>query len=85
MVAHFVYIVECADGTLYTGYTTNVEERVLAHNSGKGARYTRGRLPVTLVFSESHRDKGAALGRERQIKKMSRGLKISLVSTARRS
>ena len=47
---HFVYIVRCEDGSLYTGYTTDVKERLITHNSGKGAKYTRSRLPVSLVY-----------------------------------
>ena len=49
----YMYVVECADGTLYTGYTTNVEKRIKTHNSGKGAKYTRSRLPVKLIYQKS--------------------------------
>lgn len=56
----YMYVVECADGTLYTGYTTNVEKRIKTHNSGKGAKYTRSRLPVKLIYQESFDSKEAA-------------------------
>jgi putative endonuclease len=61
---HFVYIVRCADGTLYTGYTRDVERRIAAHNRGRGAKYTSGRRPVVLVYHERFRSLGAALRRE---------------------
>ena len=66
----YLYIIECADGTLYTGVATDVEVRVRQHNTGKGARYTRGRLPVALVYSERVGSRGDALRRELQIKKL---------------
>jgi len=68
-----LYIVACADGTLYTGVAKDIEARVRQHNAGKGARYTRGRLPVDLVYSERVGAHGDALRRERQVKMM--GLK----------
>lgn len=67
-MGHFVYILSCADGSYYTGYTTEVEQRLLTHNAGKGAKYTRGRLPVKLVYSEEFSDKASALRREWEIK-----------------
>jgi putative endonuclease len=76
---NIVYIVECADGTLYTGWTTDVEARIAAHNSGAGAKYTRGRLPVQLLYSETYSTKGEALKREHEIKKLSRLRKLELV------
>lgn len=76
----FVYIVECADGSLYTGWTTNVEERVKTHNSGEGAKYTRSRLPVKLVYFEELEDRSAALKREAAIKKLTRRKKELLIS-----
>ncbi|MCR4991367.1 MAG: GIY-YIG nuclease family protein [Lachnospiraceae bacterium] len=80
---YFVYILECADGSLYTGYTTNIEERVKTHNSGKGAKYTKGRLPVKLVYSEQFADKSSALSREWHIKhKMTRKDKLELIKHA---
>lgn len=55
----YMYVVQCADGTLYTGYTTDIERRIKTHNAGKGAKYTRPRLPVTLIYQESFPDKRA--------------------------
>ncbi len=65
-----VYVVRCADDTLYTGVSTNVPDRVATHNSGRGAKYTRARLPVTLVYSEAARDRSTAQQREHAIKKL---------------
>lgn len=76
---YFVYLLQCADGTLYCGYTDNVEKRVRVHNSGKGAKYTKSRLPVKPVYIEKVADKSAALKREANIKKMSRMKKIELI------
>ena len=76
----FVYIVRCADGTLYTGYTKDVAARVDVHNTGKGAKYTRSRLPVTLVFTEACESVGVALSRERELKTWSRAKKEALIS-----
>jgi putative endonuclease len=77
--AVFVYIVECADQTLYTGWTTNIERRLKAHNAGRGAGYTQQRGPVRLVYQEELPDRGAALKRELQIKRMSRAEKLKLI------
>jgi putative endonuclease len=77
--AHHVYIVECADGSLYTGYTTDVERRVAEHNAGTGAKYTRGRTPVELVYKESFAGRSAAMSREHEIKTFSRARKDELV------
>jgi len=74
-----VYIVECIDGTYYTGYTTDLGKRLDTHNSGKGAKYTRGRLPVAVVFSEAYATKSEALRREAEIKRMTRREKRELV------
>ncbi|KNF09150.1 GIY-YIG domain-containing protein [Gottschalkia purinilytica] len=68
----YVYILECKDGTLYTGWTTNIEERVKKHNEGKGAKYTRGRTPVELRYLEILETKQDAMRREYEIKKLSR-------------
>jgi putative endonuclease len=76
---HYVYVVECSDGTLYTGYTTDVERRVEEHNAGEGAKYTRGRTPVNVVHTEEFEDRGEAMSREATIKDMSRGEKEGLV------
>jgi putative endonuclease len=77
--AWFVYIVECADGTLYAGVAKNSEARVAKHNDGSGAKYTRARRPVELVYLEPALDRGAALKREHEIKRMSAGEKRQLV------
>ena len=79
-MSFYVYILRCADGTLYTGYTDDPERRARVHNVGKGAKYTRSRLPVELVYREALEDKSAALRREREIKKLSRAQKLALIS-----
>ncbi|MEE6210752.1 GIY-YIG nuclease family protein [Salarchaeum sp. III] len=76
---HYVYVLECADGTYYTGYTTDVERRVAEHDAGDGAKYTRGRTPVTLQHVEEHDTKSAAMSREHEIKQLSRRQKERLV------
>ena len=75
----FCYIVECADGTYYTGWTVNPERRVAMHNKGRGARYTRTRCPVKLVYVEELPDRKAAMKREIAIKKMKREGKGKLI------
>lgn len=75
---HYVYIVRCSDGSLYTGWTTDIERRISAHNAGKGAKYTRSRRPVELVHLESFEEKTAAQKRERMIKKLSAAEKRKL-------
>ena len=77
--SHFVYVLECADGSFYTGYTTDVERRVAEHNAGEGAKYTRGRTPVELVHTEVFGSRSAAMKREHEIKTLSRGEKERLV------
>lgn len=77
---HFVYIVRCADSSLYTGYAVNPDERVAVHNAAKGAKYTASRLPVTLVYREPCPSRGAALKREYQIKSWSRARKEALIA-----
>jgi putative endonuclease len=79
MMAAYVYMVECADGTYYTGWTTDVENRLAAHNDGAGARYTRGRGPVRLAYMEEWDDKQTAQRREWTIKKMTPAKKEQLV------
>lgn len=76
---HFVYVVECADGTYYTGYTTDVERRVAEHNAGTGARYTRGRGPVEVVHTEAYDTQSEAMQREYAIKQLRRRQKERLV------
>lgn len=75
----YVYIVRCADGTLYTGYARNPEKRVALHNDGRGARYTSGRRPVELVYTESFASVTTALRREHQLKQWSRRKKQALL------
>jgi predicted GIY-YIG superfamily endonuclease len=77
-----VYIVRCTDGTFYVGHTENLEARVATHNAGTGASYTAKRRPVVLVFSEEHLTRGAAIKRERQLKRWS-GESPVFFSTAR--
>ena len=80
---HFVYIVRCADGTLYTGYARDPQARVKAHNSGRGAKYTAGRRPVRLVYTESCASVGDALRREIALKRRSRSEKETLIRRRR--
>ena len=80
----FVYIVRCADRSLYTGVTTDAPRRVAEHNDGRGARYTRSRGPVSLVYLESVEDRGAALRREHEIKRMTVEGKRRLFAKKRR-
>jgi putative endonuclease len=75
-----VYIVECADGSLYTGVSVDIASRICKHNTGKGAKYTRSRVPVTLVYTEAAGSKSDALVRELQIKKMSAEQKRILIA-----
>ena len=77
---YFVYMVRCADGTLYTGYTRDPQARVDVHNSGKGAKYTRSRLPVSLVYAERCESLSAALKRERELKPWRRADKEALIA-----
>lgn len=79
---NYTYIVKCADGTLYTGWTNNLEKRVKAHNEGKGAKYTRTRRPVNLVYYEEHDTKEEAMRREWEIKQMPRGRKDKLIAAS---
>ena len=79
-MAYSVYIVECSDGTYYTGIAVDVEKRTQEHNgSAKGARYTRARRPVTLVYHETLPDRSSALKREHAVKKMTRAQKSALI------
>jgi putative endonuclease len=82
---HWVYIIECADGSFYTGYTTDVERRVREHDRGEGAKYTRGRTPVELVHRERFDSKSAAMSREHEIKQLSRTEKEQLVGDGTRT
>ena len=76
---NFIYIVQCSDGTLYTGWTNDLDKRMKAHNEGRGAKYTRARRPVELVYSETFETKEEALRREHAIKRMTRAQKIKLI------
>ena len=80
MGRHFVYLLRCADDTLYCGYAVDVKKRLAMHNSGKGAKYTRSRLPATVVYTEEFPEKGDALRREMEIKKLSRKEKLALIA-----
>ena len=76
---NYTYIVKCCDGSFYTGWTTNIDRRLKQHNSGKGAKYTRVRLPVELIYHEVYETKSEAMKREYEIKSMSRKKKEELV------
>jgi len=77
------YLLQCADGTLYCGITNDLDKRLAAHNAGEGAKYTRGRTPVTLAYCESCADKSAALKREMAIKSLPRTEKLALVEASK--
>ena len=86
IMPYYTYILECADGSLYTGYTDDLEKRLAAHNAGGGAKYTRGRRPCRLVYSEIFEEKGEAMCREWHIKhKMSREEKLVLIKRKART
>lgn len=78
----FVYMLRCGDGSLYTGCTDDVQRRLAVHRSGKGAKYTRSRLPLELMYQEEAADRSAALRREAAIKKMTRQEKLRLIEAA---
>lgn len=78
-MSYYVYILRCADDTLYTGWTTDIETRIEAHNTGTGAKYTRGRGPVTLAYQEELPDKKSAMQREWGIKRLTRQEKLALI------
>jgi putative endonuclease len=79
-----VYLLRCADGSLYTGVTTDVRRRCRQHNAGTASRYTRARRPVRLVYQEAHPHRGSALRREAAIKRLSRRQKLQLLRVGRR-
>lgn len=79
MILFYVYMLKCSDNTLYTGYTVNLEARINSHNKGKASKYTRGRLPVELVYYEELSSKSEALKRECAIKKLTRNEKLELI------
>ena len=82
-MSYWLYILRCGDDTLYTGIAADVERRLALHRSGKGAKYTRGRGPLTVVYREELPDKSVALRREAAVKKLSRVEKLALIKGAR--
>jgi len=76
---NYVYIVECSDSTFYTGWTNNLEKRIAMHSNGTGAKYTKGRGPVKLIYNEEFEDKKDAMKREYEIKKLTRKAKLILI------
>lgn len=79
MKIYYTYLLECSDGTIYCGYTNDVAARVKTHNEGKGAKYTKSRLPVRAVYVEEHATKHEAMSREGKIKRLSRAEKLRLI------
>jgi predicted GIY-YIG superfamily endonuclease len=82
---YYVYILKCGDGSLYTGIAVDVARRLRQHQSGKGAKYTRSHLPVSLVYQEAQPDKPSALRREMAIKALTRSQKLKLIEAAQQS
>ena len=82
---NYTYILECSDGTLYTGWTNDIEKRLEAHNSGHGAKYTRARRPVKLVYLETFKTKEEAMSREYAIKQIPRKKKLEMIKTYSKS
>ncbi|MCR5235138.1 MAG: GIY-YIG nuclease family protein [Lachnospiraceae bacterium] len=78
-MTYYTYMVRCSDGSLYTGYTNDLDKRLKAHNAGKGAKYTRSRCPVELVYNEEYNTKEEAMSREWHIKRLSRNKKEELI------
>lgn len=83
MTKYFAYLARCNDDTLYSGYTNNIEKRELAHNEGKGARYTRMRRPVRIVYFEEFKNRDDAMKREYQLKHLNKNEKERLTSLAK--
>ena len=79
----YTYLLKCSDGTYYCGWTDSLEKRLIAHNSGKGSKYTRARLPVELVYYEEYETKQEAMSREWHIKRLSRSEKEKLIKSAK--
>lgn len=77
---NYTYILKCSDNSLYTGWTTDINKRIKCHNNGKGAKYTRGRRPVSLEYFETFKTRQEAMKREYAIKKLSREKKLKLIS-----
>jgi len=82
-MGYWLYILRCGDGTLYTGITDDIERRLTAHRSGKGAKYTRGRGPLKLVYREECADRSAALRREWAVKQLTRAEKLALIEQSK--
>ena len=78
---NYTYILQCADGTLYTGWTNDLDRRLAAHNAGRGGKYTRSRRPVSLIYCETYDTKQEAMRREWAIKQLSRAEKLALIHT----
>lgn len=81
LLMNYTYIVQCSDGSLYTGWTNDLEKRIKAHNAGKGAKYTKSRRPVVLVYYEEFSTKEEAMHREWEIKRMSRQQKMKMIGS----
>ena len=82
---NWVYMLRCRDGSLYTGWTNDLEKRLAAHRSGQGSKYTRARLPVELVWTESHESREAAMSREWHLKRLSRQKKLELIRESKKT
>ena len=82
-MAYYTYMVKCSDGSLYTGYTNDLDKRIRAHNDGKGAKYTKSRRPVELVYFEEHIAKEEAMSREWHIKQLKRSQKEKMIELAK--
>ena len=82
-MTYYTYVVKCSDGSLYTGYTNDLEKRISVHNEGKGARYTRGRRPVELVYYEEYPTKEEAMSREWHIKQLTKAEKEKIIGLAK--
>lgn len=80
---NYTYIVKCSDGSLYTGWTNNLEKRIKDHNAGRGAKYTKARCPVVLVYKEEFPTKQEAMKREWEIKRLSRKEKLSMIENSK--
>lgn len=81
-MSFFVYLAQCADNTFYTGYTSNIEKREAVHNKGEGAKYTRARLPIKIIYSEEFSTKSEAMKREYEIKQLTREQKEKLIASS---
>ena len=79
---NYAYMLRCSDGSLYSGWTNNLEKRLAAHNAGRGGKYTRSRLPVSLAYFEQFESKSEAMRREAQFKRLSREEKLKLIEKA---